>query len=148
MCSGRFMRGNNTTFRGKSDSNRSLMELLYSSAYFRLDADDSPGESTLRRFQDKVVLITGASMGVGEGLARAFAAEGARVAIAARSADKLAALAKSLPGEALAIVADMSEPEQVRAMVEKTAAHFGRLDILVNNAAVGMYAAAADMDMR
>ncbi|MSO19521.1 MAG: SDR family NAD(P)-dependent oxidoreductase [Acidobacteria bacterium] len=98
-------------------------------------------------FQDKVVLITGASMGVGAGLAQMFAAQGAKVAIAARSMDKLVSLAKSLPGESLVIAADMSQPDQVRDMVAQTVARFGRIDILVNNAAVGMYAAAADMDM-
>jgi short-subunit dehydrogenase len=96
---------------------------------------------------NKVVLITGASMGVGEGLARAFAAQGARLALAARSVDKLEALAKMLPGQPLAVPTDMSQPQQARDMVEKTVRHFGRIDILVNNAAVGMYAAAATMDL-
>lgn len=86
-------------------------------------------------------------MGVGEGLARAFAAQGARLAIAARSVDKLEALAKSLPGESLIIPTDMSHPEQARAMVDKCVERFGRIDILVNNAAVGMYSAAATMDL-
>ena len=86
-------------------------------------------------------------MGVGEGLARAFAAQGAKVAIAARSAEKLQALANSLPGESQVIVADMSRPEQVRGMVEQTIGRFGRIDILVNNAAVGMYSPVIEMDM-
>lgn len=86
-------------------------------------------------------------MGVGEGLARAFAAQGAKLALAARSVDKLETLAKSLPAESLIIPTDMSQPDQVRAMVEKTVQKFGRIDILVNNAAVGMYAAAATMDL-
>jgi short-subunit dehydrogenase len=98
-----------------------------------------------KRLSGRVALITGASMGIGEALARVFAAEGARLALAARSLDKLEAVARSLPTEAIAIQADMSKPEQVRAMVAKTVEHFGRLDILVNNAAVGMYASVADM---
>lgn len=84
-------------------------------------------------------------MGIGEAIARAFAAEGARVALAARSLDKLGEIAKSLPTESLTIQTDVSRPDHVRAMIQTTVAHFGRIDILVNNAAVGMYAAAADM---
>jgi len=99
----------------------------------------------VKKLENKVVLITGASMGIGEALARVFAAEGAKLALAARSLDKLEALARSLPTEAVSIQTDMSQPAEVRAMVEKTVAHFGRLDILINNAGVGMYAAIAEM---
>jgi short-subunit dehydrogenase len=101
----------------------------------------------LASFAGKVVLITGASMGMGEGLARAFAAEGAKLSLAARSKEKLQALAKSLPRESLVIATDMAQPDQVRHMVEQTVSHFGRIDILVNNAAVGMYSPVAEMDM-
>jgi short-subunit dehydrogenase len=99
----------------------------------------------MKKLQDKVVVVTGASMGIGEAVAKVFAAEGARVVLAARSQEKLQALARSLPTEALALRTDMSQPEQVRAMVRAAAERFGRIDILVNNAAVGMYAAVADM---
>jgi short-subunit dehydrogenase len=99
----------------------------------------------MKPLTNKVVLITGASMGIGEALARIFSAEGAKLALAARSLDRLQVLAKSLPTEAIAIETDMSKPEAARDMVEKTVAHFGRIDILINNAAVGMYASVADM---
>jgi NAD(P)-dependent dehydrogenase (short-subunit alcohol dehydrogenase family) len=99
----------------------------------------------VKNVSGKVVLVTGASMGIGEAIARAFSAEGAKLAVVARSLDKLEALARSLPGEALPLRADMSRPEEARAMVQKAADHFGRIDILVNNAAVGMYASVADM---
>lgn len=85
-------------------------------------------------------------MGIGEAIAKVFAAEGAKLALAARSLEKLEALARSLPTEAIAVRTDISRPEEVRAMVAKTVEHFGRLDILVNNAAVGMYASIADME--
>ena len=84
-------------------------------------------------------------MGIGEAIARVFSAEGAKLVLAARSIDKLEALARSLPSEALPLRTDMSRPEVARAMVQKTADHFGRIDILINNAAVGMYASVADM---
>ena len=87
-------------------------------------------------FQNQVVLITGASTGIGRETAIAFRQKGARVALAARSAELLAQLAEELGGPewALAIPTDVSDPEQCQQCVEKTAAHFGRIDILVNNA--------------
>lgn len=97
------------------------------------------------KLRDKVVLVTGASMGIGEAIARVFAGEGARLALAARSFEKLQQVAHSLPTEALPLQTDMSQPAQIRAMVRTTAEHFGRIDVLINNAAIGMYAAIADM---
>ena len=99
----------------------------------------------MKRLAGKVVLITGASLGIGEALAKVFAEEGAKLALAARSLDKLKTLAASLPTEAIALQADMAQPAQIRAMVDKTVEHFGRIDILINNAGVGMYASIADM---
>lgn len=87
--------------------------------------------------KDKVVLITGASEGIGAAAARVFADAGAKLALVARSAGKLEALANELKtkgAEAIAVPADISDPEQVRRAVEQTAAHFGRLDVLINNA--------------
>lgn len=99
----------------------------------------------MNKLRNKVVLITGASSGIGTALARLFAAEGARLALAARSFDKLQALASSLGSEALPLEVDMTRPDEVRQMVRAAAEHFGRLDVLVNNAGIGMYAAASAM---
>lgn len=98
----------------------------------------------MKKLQDKVVIITGASMGIGAAIARLFAAEGARLALAARSLDKLQALADSLGTEVLPLRTDMTDPEQVRDMVRLTAERFGRIDILINNAGVGLYGAFAE----
>jgi short-subunit dehydrogenase len=84
----------------------------------------------------KVVLITGASAGIGKAAVELFARKGARIALSARSADKLNSMAKGLEGS-LAVPADMSKPDDARRMVEETYAHFGRLDVLVNNAGQG-----------
>ena len=83
---------------------------------------------------DKVVLITGASGGIGRAAALAFDRAGARVALAARRTEVLSELVSSMR-DALAVPTDLAEPEQVRAMVDRTVAHFGRLDVLINNAA-------------
>ena len=88
------------------------------------------------RFAHQVVLITGASTGIGRATAIAFREAGAKVVLAARSADLLEALARDLgaPQHALAIPTDVADPDQCRALVEQAVAHFGRLDVLVNNA--------------
>lgn len=86
----------------------------------------------------KVVLITGASSGIGEATARLVAKLGALPVLSARRTDRLEALARELPG-ALAVPTDMRDPEQVRRMVETTLEHHGRVDVLVNNAGQGLH---------
>lgn len=86
----------------------------------------------------RVVLITGASSGIGAATARVFAAAGADVALAARSVDRLAALASELPGQPLVVPVDLGVPDQATAMVERVVAERGRVDILINNAGVGL----------
>ncbi len=86
------------------------------------------------------VMITGASSGIGEAAARAFAAAGATVVLAARSADTLERLAAELPGDPLVIPTDVSVPEQAHHLVEETLAQRGAIDILVNNAGIGVIA--------
>ncbi|WP_029073497.1 SDR family oxidoreductase [Kaistia adipata] len=82
----------------------------------------------------KVMIVTGASSGIGRAAARRFAAEGAKLVLVARSADKLEALAKELGGETLAIPADLTKPADVERVVAEAEAHFGRIDILFANA--------------
>ncbi len=96
------------------------------------------------RLQDKVILITGASRGVGEAVALACAQEGAHVAISAKTVDnhptlpgslnEVAAKVRKLGREALVLPCDVRFEDQVWDMVDRAAAHFGRLDGVVNNA--------------
>jgi len=86
--------------------------------------------------KDKVAIITGASMGIGEATARLLYREGAKVVLAARSLDKLQTLSKEIP-DSLVIQTDMTKESQIKALVKKTVDHFGRVDILVNNAGIG-----------
>jgi NADP-dependent 3-hydroxy acid dehydrogenase YdfG len=84
-----------------------------------------------------VALITGASSGIGEATARALAAQGAKVAVAARRLERLERLASEIGGEghtALAIQSDITDQEQAIAAVDRTVDELGRLDIVVNNA--------------
>jgi len=85
-------------------------------------------------------LITGSSRGIGAAVARAFAAEGAHVALASRSGDNLGIT------EAVAQPCDVRDPEQVQALADAAAAKFGGLDIVVVNAGVGAYGAFLDLD--
>jgi NAD(P)-dependent dehydrogenase (short-subunit alcohol dehydrogenase family) len=98
-------------------------------------------------FQDKVVIVTGASSGIGLETALAFARAGARVVLVARTQAKLQGVVDAHPDlrERLrAVPADVTKEEDVRRLVATTIAQFGRVDILVNNAGIGMRAAIAE----
>ncbi|MGH2517411.1 MAG: SDR family NAD(P)-dependent oxidoreductase [Ktedonobacterales bacterium] len=91
------------------------------------------------RLDGTVALVTGASSGIGEATARALAAQGAAVALAARRKERLEHLAAEITrqgGRALVIEIDVTQQAQAQAAVEQTVAQLGRLDILVNNAGV------------
>ena len=83
----------------------------------------------MRRFEGKVVLVTGAGSGIGEGTARRFSAEGATVVLVGRHKGSIEAAAKDLPGERTwTRVADVSKYRQVEAAIDSTVKKFGRLE--------------------
>ena len=89
--------------------------------------------------KDKVALVTGASQGIGWDIAQALVVAGAKVAVAARTEEKLALLVGEIEtagGEALAVKMDVADAEQVKTGFKQVIEKFGRLDILVNNAAI------------
>lgn len=93
------------------------------------------------RLKDKVAIVTGGGQGIGRGIALLYAREGAKVTLAARTAEKLAQVKKEieqLGGEALAVPTDVSKADEVKRMVEATKERFGGLDVLVNNAGIGL----------
>ncbi|KAL0871098.1 hypothetical protein ABMA27_004902 [Loxostege sticticalis] len=91
-------------------------------------------------FNNKVVLVTGASSGIGAAIALKFAEEGANVAIVGRNEDKLKNVTENIAkvgNKPLVIVADMTKDNDVQRIVNETLKQFGKLDVLVNNAGVG-----------
>jgi 3-oxoacyl-[acyl-carrier protein] reductase len=101
------------------------------------------------RLSDKVALVTGASKGIGAGIATAFAAEGARLAVNYSSdregAERVAQAITDSGGEAIAVGADVSKAEDVARLFKEVDSAFGRLDVLVNNAGVFRFGAFTDI---
>lgn len=83
----------------------------------------------------KTVLITGASRGIGEASVTEFANAGAKVVLTARSKVEIEQIAAPLGDQALAIAGDISDPNFVNTLIDQTVAHFGQLDVVINNAA-------------
>ena len=102
-------------------------------------------------FKDKVIIITGASSGIGLASAKLFASLGARLSLAARSIDRLESLAREISPDpesrVLCVKTDVSVEEDCRNLIEKTVAKFGGIDILVNNAGISMRAMFRDLDL-
>ncbi|WP_338877068.1 SDR family oxidoreductase [Spirosoma sp. SC4-14] len=99
--------------------------------------------------KDKVVLITGASSGIGRALAFAFGREGANIVICARKADALQQVTSELQQAGitvLSLTADVSNETDVKQLIEQTIARFGKLDILINNAGISMRSMLIDTD--
>lgn len=102
------------------------------------------------KFKNKVVIITGATSGIGEACAIAFGKEGAHVVITGRSQYKLdQALVKirSVGIDAIGVLADAAIEDDNRRMAEKVISHFGKIDILINNAGISMRALFKDLDI-
>jgi len=102
------------------------------------------------RLRDKIAIVTGGGQGIGRGIALMFAREGARLTIAQRTEEKLEQTTKEIEamgGEVLAIPTDVGREEEVKRMIDATQERFGGLDVLVNNAGVGLRARVEEVEM-
>ena len=100
-------------------------------------------------FKDKVIIVTGASSGIGLAAARLFASYGSKVVMAARSLDKLEKYRLEMPesDDVLCVKTDVTVEEDCKNLIEETIKKFGRIDILINNAGISMRAAFIDLDL-
>lgn len=100
-------------------------------------------------FKDKVIIVTGASSGIGLAAARLFASYGSKVVMAARSLDKLEKyrLEMPAPDDVLCVKTDVTVEEDCKNLIKETIKKFGRIDILINNAGISMRAAFIDLDL-
>ena len=101
------------------------------------------GENLGFSLQGQVALVTGASRGIGYGLAQALAGAGAEVVVAARDAERLGELARAIDGDP--VVMDVARPESIRAGIDGVVERHGRIDVLVNNAGLGANHPAVDV---
>ena len=105
--------------------------------------------ANMSKLSDKVAIVTGASKGIGSGIARALAAEGARVAVNYSSdregAERVAQAIIDSGGKAIAVGADVSKAADVTRLFQEVDSAFGRLDVLVNNAGVFRFGAFAEI---
>ena len=106
-------------------------------------------------YKDKVVILTGASSGIGLASVNHFAALGAKVVLAARSIDKLEKITEKLGQQTtvnrqqlLCVKTDVTKEEDCKNLIEKTVERFGKIDVLVNNAGISMRAVFKDMDLK
>ena len=100
--------------------------------------------------KNKLVIITGASSGIGKACAEKFAQEGANLVLAARSADKLRDVAENIARygvQVLPVVTDVGIEEECKRLIKSAISKFGRIDVLVNNAGISMRASFSDLDI-
>ncbi|MDX1495759.1 MAG: SDR family oxidoreductase [Longimicrobiales bacterium] len=95
----------------------------------------------------KVAIVTGSTKGIGRAIAERMVNEGARVVITSRTEADVRNVAEQLGENALGIPCDVSDPDACQALVEKTVEHFGQLDVLVNNAGVGIFKPISEMSV-
>jgi short-subunit dehydrogenase len=126
---------------------RQTVILFIIAAAFKLRISTANMGKTL---QDKVVIITGASSGIGEALVYAVAAQGAKIVIAARNINNLQKIASELSdksAEVLAVQTDVSVEDDCRQLIENTISRFGSIDVLINNAGISMRAIFSELNL-
>lgn len=107
-------------------------------------------EKLSQRFQDQVVIVTGASRGIGKGIAQLFANEGAKLVLVGRDEAALVHVTENLSKEgalAISVLGDVSKPEDVERIIQETLNHYGRIDVLCHNAGIYPHARLENMTL-
>ena len=102
------------------------------------------------KIENKVVIITGASSGIGKALAYEFVKNNAKVSLAARRVERLEEVKKDIEkagGECIIVKTDVTKEEDCKRLIEKTVEHYGTVDMLINNAGISMRALFIDLDL-
>ncbi len=103
-------------------------------------------------YKDKVIIVTGASSGIGLASARKFASLGAKLVLASRNLDKLEEIAEELSAvthqqSVICVKTDVTKEEDCKNLIERTIEHFGKIDVLINNAGISMRAVFNELDL-
>lgn len=99
----------------------------------------------MKRLENKVAIVTGGASGIGEATVRLFLEEGCKVTVADVNQEALDAMSNEYGESVLTLTVDVSKPKEVESMIQKTVAHFGKLDILHNNAGIGGFGLVPDI---
>jgi 3-oxoacyl-[acyl-carrier protein] reductase len=111
-------------------------------------AEETAPLTSRNRFVDQVVIVTGASRGIGRGIAQLFAQEGAKLVLVSRDEESLKKAIQDLPtDQAIYVQGDVSKAEDMERMVQETIAHFGKVDILCHNAGIYPHARLENMTL-
>jgi short-subunit dehydrogenase len=105
----------------------------------------------MTNFTNQVVIVTGASSGIGAALVKVFSKKGAHVVLVARRRNRLEEVSQECAGESLIVIADLTKEADRKSVIQQTLDRWGRIDILINNAGRGMYgrfAASSETDWR
>ncbi|MGB0976328.1 MAG: SDR family oxidoreductase [Prolixibacteraceae bacterium] len=97
--------------------------------------------------KNKVVVITGASSGIGKALATTYAKSGAKLVLGARRLDRLESLASELDTETICVATDVTKEQDCKQLIDSAVDHFGKIDVLINNAGISMRALFEDLEL-
>lgn len=99
------------------------------------------------KLEGQVGIITGGSSGIGAAIAETLSREGMKLVLASRNRDRLEQVSKALPGESMAMTADVASDAEVRALFDATEERFGQIDLVVNNAGIGLFKPIDELDV-
>jgi 3-oxoacyl-[acyl-carrier protein] reductase len=126
------------------------LNMVISTSIMAQDTNSISERKSIQRFKDQVVIVTGASKGIGRGIAYLFAEEGAKLVLVGREEGPLKAVEFAIQNsgeKAISIKADVSNPQDMERMVKEAVSHYGKIDVLCHNAGIYPYARLENMTL-